>query len=420
MKVYKFGGASIKSADGVRNLFRIAKMACDNGERLIVVVSAMGKTTNAIEEVLYHYTEGNLSAAISRLEQIREYHEQIMDDLSLSDRSMFEDRFSAFENIIRRETPTGTYESTYDSIVSYGELLSSSIVCSYLNEHGLRTKLTDMRSTLITDDRFREASVDFETSTQRLKEAVGGDFDICLMQGFIGGTIDGRPTTLGREGSDYTAAAVANMLDCDSVTIWKDVEGIFSADPRLFPSATLIERLSYVDAVELAYSGAQIIHPKTIKPLRNKNIPLYVRPFDNPEAEGSCIKDSDDYTPPQVPILILKRNQILISLEPKDFSFVLEESLEKAFSILNRHRQKVNLVQTSAIRISVSVDASRYFSELIEDLKSEFAVRYNDNLELLTIRGYLWDVVERESVGHTIYIKQQTRRSVKLLRNSTL
>ncbi len=206
------------------------------------------------------------------------------------------------------------------------------------------------------------------------------------------------------------------MLGCESVTIWKDVDGILSADPRIFSDVTLIDRLSYVDAVELAYSGAQIIHPKTIKPLQNKNIPLYVRPFGAPDKPGSCICRWDDYVPPRVPVLILKRSQVLLSVEPKDFSFAMEESLEKVFTALNRHRQKVNMVQSSAVRISVSVDASRYFDDLVNDLKQDFAVRYNDNLELLTIRGYTWDIVERESLGYTIYIKQQTRRSIKLLR----
>ena len=304
----------------------------------------------------------------------------------------------------------------YDGTVSYGELLSTAIVASYARQCGVEAVRVDMRECLVTDDRYREATVDFEESAERLRKVVECGARMFVMQGFIGGTRDGRATTLGREGSDYTAAAVASMLGCESVTIWKDVDGILSADPRIFSDVTLIDRLSYVDAVELAYSGAQIIHPKTIKPLQNKNIPLYVRPFGAPDKPGSCICRWDDYVPPRVPVLILKRSQVLLSVEPKDFSFAMEESLEKVFTALNRHRQKVNMVQSSAVRISVSVDASRYFDDLVNDLKQDFAVRYNDNLELLTIRGYTWDIVERESLGYTIYIKQQTRRSIKLLR----
>ncbi|MDE7356100.1 MAG: aspartate kinase [Rikenellaceae bacterium] len=415
MKVYKFGGASVCNGAGVRNVIDIVSK---EREPLIVVVSAMGKTTNAMEEVLHHYLEGNGAAVSARLEQIRQMHVQIMDELSLSDRTRFESLFSMLAGSLGRRTPADSYERSYDDIVSYGELLSTAIVASYARQCGISTEWIDMRRTLITDSRHREASVDFGASASNLRRAVGCDAQLFVMQGFIGGTTSGHPTTLGREGSDYTAAAVASMLGCHSVTIWKDVDGILSADPRIFPSAALIERLSYVDAVELAYSGAQIIHPKTIKPLHNKNIPLYVRPFAAPERPGSCICNFDDYTPPAMPVLILKRNQILLSIEPKDFSFVIEESLAEVFAILNSYGQKVNMVQTSAVRISVSIDASRYFSDLVADLQRAFSVRYNDNLELLTIRGYTPEVIERESAGHTIYIRQQTRRSIRLLRDA--
>lgn len=417
MKVYKFGGASVRNGAGVRNLIDITGRV---GEPLAVVVSAMGKTTNALEDALSHAVNGDREAVRVRLESIKASHEEIMDDLALQDRELFYETFSELEEVLLRRPVGGDYDMMYDATVSYGELMSTAIVASYARQCGVEAVRVDMRECLVTDDRYREATVDFAESAGRLRKAVECGADMFVMQGFIGGTREGRATTLGREGSDYTAAAVASMLGCESVTIWKDVDGILSADPRIFRDVTLIERLSYVDAVELAYSGAQIIHPKTIKPLQNKKIPLYVRPFGSPDKPGSCICQWDDYVPPRVPVLILKRSQVLLSVEPKDFSFVLEESLEKVFATLNRHRQRVNMVQSSAVRISVSVDASRYFDDLVADLKRDFNVRYNDNLELLTIRGYTWDVVERESLGHTIYIKQQTRRSIKLLRNATL
>jgi len=417
MKVYKFGGASVRNGAGVRNLIDITGRV---GEPLAVVVSAMGKTTNALEEVLRHATEGDVQVARECLDAVRMSHEEIMDELELYDRDLFLTTFSELEDKFSHLSSFSGYDMTYDALVSYGELLSTAIVASYARQCGVDVVRVDMRECLVTDDRYREATVDFAESTERLRKAVECGADMFVMQGFIGGTRDGRATTLGREGSDYTAAAVASMLGCESVTIWKDVDGILSADPRIFRDVTLIDRLSYVDAVELAYSGAQIIHPKTIKPLQNKNIPLYVRPFGDPDKPGSCIGQWDDYEPPSVPVLILKRSQVLLSVEPKDFSFALEESLEKVFSVLNKHRQNVNMVQSSAVRISVSVDASRYFDDLVAELQRDFTVRYNEDLELLTIRGYTWDVVERESLGHTIYIRQQTRRSIKLLRGTTV
>ena len=403
----------MRDGAGVRNLMDITGRV---GEPLAVVVSAMGQTTHALEDALSHAVNGDREAVRVRLEAIKSSHEGIMDELSLQDRDLFYSTFSELEEALLRRPLGPDYDMMYDGTVSYGELLSTAIVASYARQCGVEAVRVDMRECLVTDDRYREATVDFEESAERLRKVVECGARMFVMQGFIGGTRDGRATTLGREGSDYTAAAVASMLGCESVTIWKDVDGILSADPRIFSDVTLIDRLSYVDAVELAYSGAQIIHPKTIKPLQNKNIPLYVRPFGAPDKPGSCICRWDDYVPPRVPVLILKRSQVLLSVEPKDFSFAMEESLEKVFTALNRHRQKVNMVQSSAVRISVSVDASRYFDDLVNDLKQDFAVRYNDNLELLTIRGYTWDIVERESLGYTIYIKQQTRRSIKLLR----
>jgi aspartate kinase len=300
-------------------------------------------------------------------------------------------------------------------LVSYGEIISTSIVSAYLAESGIENSWLDMRKLLVTDSNHREANVRMIESQMRLKKAV--DFNqnrIYVGQGFIGANIKGEPTTLGREGSDYSAAVVGNLLDAENVTIWKDVPGILNADPRIFDNTVHIPELTYLDAVELAYSGAQIIHPKTIKPLENKHIPLYVRPFSNPTEAGSVIKATAD-KPIDVPILILRKNQVLVTVRPRDFSFVLEESLSKAFTIMNKHRLKVSLIQSSAISISVCVDKTRYLTDALDELGNEFKVTYNEGLELLTIRGINDEIVQKTTTDRTILLSQRTRRIGRFL-----
>ena len=272
-----------------------------------------------------------------------------------------------------------------------------------------------MRSLIVTDSNFREANVHMQESQVRLQKAA--DFNksrIYVGQGFIGANIKGDPTTLGREGSDYTAAVVGNLLDAESVTIWKDVPGILNADPRIFEGTVHIPELTYLDAVELAYSGAQIIHPKTIKPLENKHIPLYVRPFGSPTEAGSVIKATTD-KPIDVPVLILRKNQVLVTIRPRDFSFVLEESLSKAFAVMNKHRLKIALIQSSAISISVCVDNTRYLTGALDELGNDFQVTYNDALELLTIRGINNEIVQKYTTDRTILLSQRTRRIGRFL-----
>ena len=272
-----------------------------------------------------------------------------------------------------------------------------------------------MRGLLVTDSNFREANVRIDESQIRLQ--IAADFTknrIYIGQGFIGANIKGHSTTLGREGSDYSAAVVGNLLNAESVTIWKDVPGILNADPRLFEDTVHIPELTYLDAVELAYSGAQIIHPKTIKPLENKNIPLYVRPFGNPSEAGSVIKATIE-KPIDVPILIVRKNQVLITVRPRDFSFVLEESLLKAFAVMNKHRLKVAMIQSSAISISVCVDNSRYLAGALDELGNDFKVTYNDGLELLTIRGITDEIVQKTTHGRVLLLTQRTRRSGRYL-----
>lgn len=407
MKVYKFGGASVRDAAGIRNLKHIIEQ--DDNE-LVVVISAMGKTTNALEKVIESANKGIEQFAIN-MEPIMDSHANVMYELGLND-----DSINRVRNILLKPfiQDINDYDKLYDDIVSRGELVSTTIIYNYLKQEGLDVQWLDMTKVLITDNRFREAQPQMEESRRRLKSAITtAHHHITIVQGFIGGTIDGYNTTLGREGSDYTAALVANMLDAESVTIWKDVPGILNADPRRVEHTTLIPELSYIEAVELAYSGAQVIHPKTIRPLENKSIPLFVKPFGDPTAAGSIIHDTDKKI--DVPVYIWRDNQTLITMRAKDFSFVLEESLSHIFEIIHRNRLKVSMIQSSAVTISVSVDTTRYINDAINELSADYRVTYNNGLSLLTIRGTTPEILDREQANRTILLSQKTRRTARLL-----
>ena len=414
MIVYKFGGASVRSAEGIKNIISIISNVKDD---LFIVVSAMGKTTNALESALDAFMKADKQTALARFAEVENFHKNIMYELfenTVSPTKEIEIIFDEVKELIINGIGND-YDMWYDRIVSYGEIISTAIISIYLRENFIDNKWLDMRKLLVTDSNFREANVNMKESQKRLKAAA--DFSqtkIYIGQGFIGANNKGEPTTLGREGSDYSAAVVANLLDAESVTIWKDVPGILNADPRLFPDTVLIRELTYADAVELAYSGAQIIHPKTIKPLENKEIPLYVRPFSAPDEQGSVIKKQTNYSI-DVPVLILRDNQILVSLRPRDFSFVLEESLPRAFAVMNKHRLKVSLIQSSAVSISVSVDNTRYVAAAIDELANDFKVSYNENLELLTIRGTNETIEKRLTDGRKIFLSQHTRRIARFL-----
>ena len=414
MKVYKFGGASVRSAEGIKN---IAKIVSNETENLFIVISAMGKTTNAMEEVLELFMKAEHTLSTNKFLEVENFHYDIIQELFVQPEkgiAVIKPIFDEVRTLIR-DGVGNEYDKWYDRLVSYGEIFSTIIISAYLTETGIQNKWLDMRKLLVTDSNFREANVRMTESQINLRNAV--DFsksNINIGQGFIGANIIGNTTTLGREGSDYTAAIVGNLLDAESVTIWKDVPGILNADPRLFENTVHIPELTYLDAVELAYSGAQIIHPKTIKPLENKHIPLYVKPFGNPLAKGSVIKATTD-KPIDVPVLILRKNQVLVTIRPRDFSFVLEESLSKAFTVMNKHRLKVSLIQSSAISISVCVDNTRYLSGALDELGNDFKVSYNDKLELLTIRGINDEIVQQTTNARTILLKQRTRRTGRFL-----
>ena len=412
MKVYKFGGASVKDAAGVRNVERIVRMATqdDADAGLMVVISAMGKTTNALERVVEFIDAGKEEQALAQWVDIIDFHVAIMKELGLKPGSDIR---------LQGEIPYDPqlpFDENYDQIVSLGEIMSTQIIAVYLLKQGLPVEWWNMPKLLRTDDTWREAKVDDAVSADVFRAGWNRPNrpQIVVAQGFIGGTADGKRTTLGREGSDYTAALLGNYLDAESVTIWKDVPGILNADPRIEPDTVLIPSLRYQDAVELSYSGAQIIHPKTIRPLENKQIPLYVKPFGDPSAAGSCIC-ADGVGPIDVPVYIWRKNQILITMRAKDFAFVLEESLNEIFDIINRHRLKVSLIQSSAVTISVCVDNTRFVPAAIEALKAHFKVSYNDRLSLLTIRGTAPDILERAKAGRTIMLSQTTRRTARLV-----
>ena len=406
MRVYKFGGASVKDANGVRNLKEIVAQSSDD---LMVVISAMGKTTNALERVVAALSKGDEQTAETEWLGVLDQHVYTMQDLGL------QPNVDVRLPMMPEYNKEWSYDQNYDQIVSWGEIMSTQIVAVYLLKSGIPTEWWNMPKLLQTDDTWREAQVDLQTSAQVIR--AGWDRakrpHVVVTQGFIGGTSDGMRTTLGREGSDYTAALLGNFLDAESVTIWKDVPGILNADPRLVANTIKIDQLTYHDAVELAYSGAQVIHPKTIRPLENKKIPLYVKPFGDPTAAGSVI--TENAKPINVPVYIWRMNQVLITLRAKDLAFVLEESLSHIFGIIHANRLRVSLIQSSAVTISVCVDNTRFVAQAIEQLQDAYRVTWNDNLSLLTVRGTTPEILKREQEGRDILLSQLTRRTAKLV-----
>ena len=406
MIVYKFGGASVKDAHGVRNLKEIVAHVSDD---LMIVISAMGKTTNALERVVAALAKGDEPTAETEWLGVLDQHVYIMQDLGL------QPNVDVRLPLMPEYNKDWSYDQNYDQIVSLGEIMSTQIVAVFLLKSGIPTEWWNMPKLLRTDDTWREAQVDMQVSAEVIRAGWNRAQrpHVVVTQGFIGGTSDGNRTTLGREGSDYTAALMANFLDADSVTIWKDVPGILNADPRLVADTIKIDQLSYHDAVELAYSGAQVIHPKTIRPLENKKIPLYVKPFGDYTAEGSVI--AEHAQPIQVPVYIWRTNQVLITLRAKDFAFVLEESLSNIFQIIHTNRLRVSLIQSSAVTISVCVDNTRFGAQAINQLQDAYAVTWNDNLSLLTIRGTTPEILKREQEGRDVLLSQLTRRTAKLV-----
>ncbi len=415
MKVYKFGGASVRNADGVRNLHKIIS----NESNLFIIVSAMGKTTNALEAIFEGLQKSDKELCLKHIADLRTYHAEIIDDLFGAPTTLpsVEAFFAELESVATKtEYRASDAELWYDKIVAFGEFISTTIISEYLNFAGIPCRWIDMRKGFLTGQRHKDASVNLEGSTMRLlAEMEGATENVFVGQGFIGGAPDGTITTLGREGSDYSAAVVANILNAESMSVWKDVDGILNADPKIFEDAVKIEALNYLDTIELAYSGAQIIHPKTIKPLQNKNIPLYVRPFGDKTKPGTVINGEAE--PVTIPILILKKDQVMFTVRSRDYSFVLEERFASVFSLLERFRLKTNLIHNSAVNLHLSIDNSWHIDEAVEMLKSEgFDVDIMRDVELLTIRGYNDELFNRYALAENVYIRQSTANNVRVVR----
>ena len=422
IKVFKFGGASVNSAEGVRNVATIVNRFY--GNPLVIVLSAMGKTTNALEEILGYYLAGDAVAMVESFYRLRDYHVEILQQLFKDkENPVFGEVDGLFEDLRHglKKGSSGKYDFEYDRVVGQGELFSSCILSHYLTLSGFQCHLFDARELVRTDSAYRDARVDWETSQSLIQSAIPacfsrmGGYGIALTQGFIGSDREGNSTTLGREGSDFTAAIFAYALKTTEVTIWKDVPGVLNADPKWFKHPEKLDTLSYREAIELAYFGASVIHPKTIKPLENANITLLVKSFRDPEAGGTRIENMREWTI-STPIYIRKQNQVLISISPRDFSFIMEENLSQIFTILAGYHIRVNVMQNSAISFSICIDRNDHALEpLIQELSENYAIRYNYNVELYTIRHYTPSAISRITKNKTVLLEQKTRNTVHLV-----
>ncbi len=416
MKIFKFGGSSIHNARHIENFADI--IASNSSCQLVIVASAMDKTTNNLELLHKYFMEGRQELLFKQWEKIKKFHYDILKELFGSEHTecnrKVEGLFFELEQIVNG-SPGGNEDLEYDRIVSYGELISTVILSDYLKKRGLNNKWLDARKLICTDATYKDASVMWEQTEVQIKRAM--DFSVCnryITQGFIGADTQGRTTTLGREGSDFTAAIIGYVLDSENVVVWKDVEGIYNKDPHKYSDAEKIKMLSYHETIELSYYGARVIHPKTIKPLQNKRIPLYVKSFYLPEKKGTVISAENQKVLP--PIFIEKTNQTLLTIYPTDFSFIAEKHLEKLFFLLNKHKIKTSLLQHSAISFSIVFDDHhKNFDTLVKALKTDFKVLYNTGLSLITVRHYTERLLENLTAGKEIFIEQKTRKTARFV-----
>jgi aspartate kinase len=418
MKVFKFGGASVKDAAAVENVRRI--IALYKEEELLVVVSAMGKTTNAMEEIASSFFNGEKSQFENLVEERRVFHQTIMEELFQDkNHSIFGEIDAIFDELKEKvdEDPSENYDFEYDQIVSLGEVVSTKIIAAYLDDHFGDVNWEDARQLVRTNHNYRYADIDW-TKTNELISTMWmnkGTNKKLITQGFLGHTEEGLTTTLGREGSDFTAGIFAYCLDAESVTIWKDVPGMLNADPKWFDNTVKLDKISFKEAIELSYYGASVIHPKTIKPLQNKNIPLFVKSFLEPELPGTVIQrstENDDI----IPSFIFKMDQVLLSITPKDFSFVVEENMSDIFKALAEVGARINVMQNSAVSFSVCLDITDYKLQLLKDrLEDQFIIKYNKGLELVTIRHYDQATIDRVTINKDILMEQKTRQTVRIV-----
>ncbi len=416
MKVFKFGGASVKNADGVKNVGSIINSF--KNEQLVIIVSAMGKTTNALEKFVEAFLEGIKEESLELFRVIKENHLTTAKYLLVKNYNETYTHLNSFFTEVEwllHDKPVQPFDYYYDQVVCVGELLSTSIVSAYLNETGITNKWLDVRDILRTDNNFRDANVDFDYTKQQVTSLMDfNETSMYVTQGFIGSTDQNESTTLGREGSDYSASIFANLLNGESLTIWKDVDGVMSADPRKFPTATLINELSFYEVIEMAFYGAQVIHPKTIKPLQNKKIPLLVKSFIDPTLPGTIISSKPVKNLP--PVIVLKENQVLVNLQTGDYSFVGEKPMSKLYELFEELNLKPNLIQTAAINVQLCLDDRSEKIELLAAKASEiFEVQIERNLTLLTIRHYNEALLSEMTTGRNIVLTQKTKETVQVL-----
>jgi len=420
MKVFKFGGASVKDATSVKNVAEIVKSYPN--DQLIIVVSAMGKITNAFEGLLnsYFHREAEID---TKFQEIKNYHFELLNELFPDEtHSIYKEIHNVFVEVEWQleDEPVGSYDFEYDQMVSIGEVLSTKIVSAYLNSINILNKWVDARDLIRTDNSYRKASVDWIQSASLCQTKIGKCFNedresILITQGFIGGTSENFTATLGREGSDFTAAILANTLKAEEVIIWKDVAGMLNADPKFFQKTVKLNNISYLEAVELAYYGASVIHPKTIKPLQNLKIPLYVKSFIKPNHKGTLINENTS-SDSLIPSYIHKPKQILISISPKDYSFVTEKNLSEIYQLFSSYQVTINSMQNSAISFSVCVDEEQpKVGNLIKVLQEEYKVTYNDELQLITIRHYSDEIIDKLIGGREVLLEQKTRSTARFL-----
>jgi len=414
MQVYKFGGASVKDANGVKNITSVLQKAGYNDT--LIVVSAMGKTTNALELVVKHYFE-NKAEIQNALQDIINFHNSIILDLFENENHPIFNKVNNFfkelnQFLLSNKSPN--YSFVYDQIIGFGELISTTIISEYLNQTGILNHWIDVRTHIKTDNYYRKANVDWN-STQQLISKTFNKSILNITQGFLGSDSNNFTTTLGREGSDYTAAIYAYCLNAESVTIWKDVPGVLNADPRYFENAQLLNHISYREAIELAFYGASVIHPKTLQPLQGKEIPLYVKSFLNPESRGTKIEKNTNLDP-KIPCFIVKKNQVLISLSSLDFSYIVEENISEIFRLLHDFKMKVDVIQNSAISFSVCIENNyNNLDDLLHHLKSKFKVVCHENASLYTIRHYNEKSITKIETDKTVLLKQLTPETVQIV-----
>lgn len=414
MRVFKFGGASVKDAGGVKNVSKVLQEV--GHDNTLVVVSAMGKTTNAMEAVVDAYFDDKVAVA-SAIQDVVTYHHEILLALFPNDKhpifgkvKLLFDEVQGF--LAWNKSPK--YNFVYDQVVGYGELVSTTIISAYLNESGLKNNWLDVRELIKTDNSYRDTTVDWESTQNNVSEKVDRKV-LNITQGFLGSDSNNFTTTLGREGSDYTAAILAYCLNASSVTIWKDVPGVLNADPRYFKETELLNNISYREAIELAFYGASVIHPKTLQPLQGKEIPLHVKSFLNPKNSGTTVGKGVGIEP-EVPCFIVKKNQVLMKLSSLDFSFIVEDSISELFKMFHEYKMKVDLIQNSAISFSVCVDNKfGRLEELLNNLKSRFKVVYQEGVSLYTIRHFNAEAIESLLNGHEVLLEQRGKETVQFV-----